>query len=105
MTFIVATPANRVASGGLGKGGDVSLYLNGEEIGSGRIPVTMPLMFSFDETCDVGWDAGSSVSPDYGVTGNNFSGSVNWVQIDLQQDDHNHLITPEQRFQVAMARQ
>jgi hypothetical protein len=32
-----------------------------------------------------------------------FSGEVNWVQIDMEKDDHDHLVTPEQRFQVAMA--
>ena len=34
-----------------------------------------------------------------------FNGEVYWVQIDLEQDDHDHLISPEERFQVAMARQ
>ncbi len=40
-----------------------------------------------------------------GRTGNAFSGEVNWVQIDLEKDDHDHLISPEERFRVAMARQ
>jgi hypothetical protein len=30
---------------------------------------------------------------------------VNWVQIDLEKDDHDHLISAEERFRVAMARQ
>jgi hypothetical protein len=54
---------------------------------------------------DEGKDAGSPVSPDYGLHGNEFSSEVNWVQIDLEKDDHNHLIAPEERFKVAMARQ
>lgn len=58
-----------------------------------------------DETCNVGQDTGSPVSPDYGPTGNAFSGKVHWVRIDLEGDDQNHLITPEQRLGVAMARQ
>ena len=58
-----------------------------------------------DETCDVGKENGSPVSPDYGPTGNAFSGEVNWVQIDLEKDDHDHLISPEERFTIAMARQ
>ena len=37
--------------------------------------------------------------------GNEFSGEVNWVQIDLEKDDHDHLISPEERFRIAMARQ
>ena len=43
-----------------------------------------------------------AVSPDYGPKGNEFSGSVNWAQIDL---GHDHLISPEERPNVAMARQ
>ena len=36
-----------------------------------------------------------------------FSGQVNWVEFDAgtAADDHNHLITPEERLQVAMAKQ
>ena len=45
------------------------------------------------------------MSPDYGTHGNAFTGEVNWVQIDLDKDDEDHLISPEERLQVAMARQ
>ena len=41
----------------------------------------------------------------YGPFDNEFSGEVNWVQIELQQDDQSHLISPEERFRLAMARQ
>ena len=44
------------------------------------------------------------VSPDYGPTGNEFNGQVNWVQIDLEKDDNDHLISPDERFRIAMAR-
>ena len=53
-------------------------------------------MFSGDETCDVGKEGGSPVTPDYRPSGNAFSGTVNWVQIDLEKDDHDHLISPEE---------
>jgi arylsulfatase len=91
--------------GGLAKGGAVSLFVNGKKDGEGRVDQTVPMVFSADETCDVGKETGSPVSPDYGPTGNEFSGAVNWVQIDLEKDDHDHLITPEERFTIAMARQ
>ena len=29
----------------------------------------------------------------------------NWVQIDLEKDDEDHLVSPEERYRVAMARQ
>ena len=31
------------------------------------------------------------------MAGNEFSGEVNWVQIDLEKDDHDHLLSPEER--------
>ena len=45
------------------------------------------------------------MSPDYGPTGNEFTGTVNWVQIDLDKDDYDHLITPTSGSASAMARQ
>ena len=65
------------------------------------------MVFSADETCDVGSDTASPVSDDYGPDDNAFTGRVEWVQIDLGEDaeDADHLITPEERLRVAMARQ
>jgi arylsulfatase A-like enzyme len=91
--------------GGLAKGGNALLYLDGKKVGEGRVEITVPMIFSADETCDVGKGTGSAVSPDYDPKHNEFSGEVNWVQIDLEQDSHDHLISAEDRFKVAMARQ
>ncbi len=91
--------------GGLAKGGAVTLYVDGAMAGEGRVHATVPMMFSGDETADVGSDTASPVADDY--TASVFSGTVNWVQIDLGEDaeDADHLITPEERLRVAMARQ
>jgi arylsulfatase A-like enzyme len=91
--------------GGVGKGGAVTLYVDGKAVGQGRVERTVPMAFSADETCDVGKESGSPVSPDYGPEGNAFTGEVNWVQIDLEKDDLDHLITPDERYRLAMARQ
>jgi arylsulfatase len=91
--------------GGLAKGGDVTLYFDGKPVGKGRVDRTQPMGFSADEACDVGSDTGSPASPDYGPTGNKFSGEIHWVQIDIGIDDHDHLISQEERFNLAMARQ
>ncbi len=91
--------------GGLAKGGDVALYYDGKPVGSGRVERTQPMAYSADEACDVGCDTGSPASPDYGPTGNRFTGEIEWVQLDIGEDSHDHLITPEQRFNLAMARQ
>ena len=93
--------------GGLAKGGDVRLFVDGTQVGSGRLPASIPLVFSGDETLDVGSDTASPVSDDYRGEESRFTGRVEWVQIDLGEDAHDadHLITPEERLRVAMARQ
>ena len=93
--------------GGLGKGGDVALFLDGEQVGNGRIDGTVPMLFSADETTDVGSDTATPVSDDYGPKDSEFTGRVRWVQLDVDAaaEDVDHLITPEERLRVAMARQ
>jgi arylsulfatase len=93
--------------GGLAKGGAVSLFVDGEQVGEGRVEATEPMAFSADETTDVGNDSATPVSDDYGPKDSAFTGEVQWVQIDLGDDaqDADHLITPEERLRVAMARQ
>lgn len=93
--------------GGLGRGGDVTLFVDGDRVGSGRVEATVPMIFSADETTDLGGDTGSPVSDDYGAEDNTFNGRVRWVQIDLGEaaEDADHLIAPEERLRIAMARQ
>jgi arylsulfatase len=91
--------------GGLAKGGTVSLYLDGDKVGEGRVAATQPFIFSADETTDVGGDTGTGVSQDYTSHDSEFTGKINWVQIDLGLDDQDHLISPEERIRIAMARQ
>jgi arylsulfatase len=91
--------------GGLAKGGNVSLYYDGKKVGEGRVERTQPMAFSADETTDVGRDTGTPVSSDYTRKTSAFNGRVHWVQIDLGKDTHDHFITPEERLNLAMARQ
>jgi arylsulfatase len=93
--------------GGPAKGGTVSLYVDGGLIGGGRVEATVPLIFSGDETTDLGHDTASPVSEDYTPEESVFTGTVNWVQIDVDEAaaDADHLISPEERLRVAMARQ
>ena len=51
--------------GGLAKGGTVTLFYDGKSVGEGRIEVTQPMVFSADETTDIGDDYGMPVSPEY----------------------------------------
>ena len=57
--------------GGLAKGGMVVLFLDGTKVGEGRVDKTEPMVFSADETCDVGFQAGFLRAPtmDRRVTG------------------------------------
>lgn len=93
--------------GGLGKGGNVTLYVDGVPAGQGRVEATQPMIFSFDETTEVGSDGATPVSDDYGPKDSAFTGRVKWVQIDIDDaaEDLDHLITPEERLRVAMSRQ
>ena len=90
--------------GGTAKGGTVTLYVDGKKDGEARIDRTVPMVFG-TESCDIGEDAGAPVWSDYRAKGNQFSGQVNWVQIHLEKDDQDHLISPDERFRLAMARQ
>ncbi len=91
--------------GGLAKGGTVTLCYDSNTVGSGRVDMTIPMLYSGDEACDVGSDTGSPASPDYGPEGNRFTGTIDWVQIDIGEDSQDHLITPQQRINVAMGKQ
>jgi arylsulfatase len=91
--------------GGLAKGGDVTLYYDGTAVGTGRVEATQPMVFSADETTDIGYESGTTVTADYTAQGSRFTGKLNWVQIDLGDDDHDHFIDPDERLRIAMARQ
>ena len=93
------------AGGGLAKGGQVTSVYGRKKVGEGKVGATQPMIFSGDESLDVGNETGSTVSPDYTAGTSKFNGTVNWVQLDQATDDHDHLITPEERLTVAMARQ
>jgi arylsulfatase len=91
--------------GGLAKGGNVTLFYDGKEVGKGRVAATQAMIFSADETTDIGYESGTPVTPDYTTKDSKFTGKINWVQLDVGKDDNDHFIDPEERFRVAMARQ
>ena len=64
-------------------------------------------MFSLDETCDVGRDGGLPVSDDYRAEYSEFTGTVDSVLIEIAEGapDFSHLIDPQLRLSVALARQ
>ncbi|MFW2381939.1 MAG: arylsulfatase [Acidimicrobiales bacterium] len=91
--------------GGLNKGGDVTLFHDGTAVGSGRVDATQGLIFSADETTDVGFEVGTTVMSNYTAADSKFTGKIGWVQIDTGEDDHDHYIDPEERYRITMATQ
>lgn len=91
--------------GGLGKGGTVTLYVDGEAVGSGRVEATHPFIFSGDETTDVGAETATTVSGDYDARGSRFTGAIAWVRLDVGDDSHDHLVDPEHAYHIALLRQ
>lgn len=67
---------------GLGKGGTATLYFNGDKVAEGRLEHTQAMMFSADETADVGVDEATPVTEDY--AGNSrFTGKIVKVTVDV----------------------
>jgi hypothetical protein len=48
--------------GGLAKGGAVTLRYDGEPVGTGRVEATQPMIFSADETTDIGHESGTTTT-------------------------------------------
>jgi arylsulfatase A-like enzyme len=81
--------------GGIGKGGTVTMTVNGKETAKGRVEKTEPMRFSADETFDVGCDTGSPVSDEY-RSPFPFTGTLKSVDIKLEEQK----LTPEQHSTV-----
>ena len=92
---------------GPGKGGTATLYVDGASVGSTRVDATVPGVFSADETTDLGTDTATGVTDDLDRATTDFTGEVLWVQIDLgdEAEDFDHMVTPEERYKIAMFRQ
>jgi len=55
----------RYDGGGLGKGATGVLFMDGKQVAEGRIPKSIPIRFSLDETFDIGEDTGTPAIEDY----------------------------------------
>jgi arylsulfatase len=92
--------------GGMGKGGTVTLYTDERPVGGGRVEATVPIIYSLDETADIGRDTASPVSDDYTATDSEFSGTIAWVRIDLDATTSGvDPVPPEDRIRAMLARQ
>jgi arylsulfatase A-like enzyme len=91
--------------GGLAKGGNVSLFIDGAAVGAGRVAATLPMVFSADETSDVGLKRGSPMTPDMPLEKSAFNGTVDIVVIETGDESTDHLLDREQVLNMIMARQ
>jgi arylsulfatase A-like enzyme len=75
--------------GGVGKGGTARLLVNGETVAEGRIDKTQPLIFSADETADVGLDNQTPVVEGIGIGRDEtrFTGKIQKVTVEIMAVD------------------
>jgi arylsulfatase len=74
--------------GGPGKGGLATLSVNGKQVAQGRIEQTQPVMFSADETVDVGIDLGTPVVESVGAEAKSrFSGKIPRLTVSVRGAD------------------
>jgi hypothetical protein len=70
--------------GGLGKGANMILSVDGKQVAKGRIERTVYLRFSLDETWDVGEDTGTPVEFNVYDVPFKFNGQLNKLTVDLK---------------------
>ncbi len=72
--------------GGLGKGGTGSLFVNDTKVAEGRVDRTQPMIFSADETADVGIDLATPVVESIGSEARSkFTGRIPKVTIEVKE--------------------
>ena len=72
--------------GGLAKGGLGTLYVNDKKVAEGRIPHTQPMIFSADETADVGIDLATPVVESIGSEAKSkFTGKIPKVTVEIEE--------------------
>jgi hypothetical protein len=71
---------------GAGKGGMGTIFVNGKEVANSRIEKTQPMIFSADETADVGLDNQTPVALGigYGPEETKFNGKINKVIVEVK---------------------
>jgi arylsulfatase len=71
--------------GGMGKGGMGTLFVNDTQVAQGRIERTQPIIFSADETADVGIDLATPVVETIGSESRSrFTGKIRKVSIEVK---------------------
>jgi N-acyl homoserine lactone hydrolase len=77
----------------------VNTHLHADHCGGNHLFAGKPIYVQRRELDD------ARSKDDYTPENNAFTGTVNWVQLDIGDDSQDHLITPEDRLRAAMTRQ
>jgi hypothetical protein len=87
--------------GGIGKGGQGTLAVDGNKVAEGRLEKTIPFRFSLDESFDVGQDTGTPVIDEYDAKMPfKFSGMLKKVEVKLGADQ----LSPQKRGELERLR-
>ena len=93
---------------GYGQGATGVLFVDGKQVAEGRIPRTIPIRFSLDETFDIGEDCGTPVVEDYvDKMPFRFTGTLKKFVVILEpemltQEEREHLLEEEARACLAV---
>ncbi len=71
--------------GGWGMGGHGRLSVDGAVVAEGRLERTIAFLFTIGEGFDVGCDLYTTVTDDYQAGDNAFTGTIDWVRIELEE--------------------
>jgi arylsulfatase len=70
---------------GLGKGGTATLFIDGKQVAQGKVGHTQPMLFSADETADVGIDLGTPVVEAIGAEHKSkFNGRISKLTVEVK---------------------
>ena len=86
---------------GKGSPGTLLLFVDGEQIGSGELPVTIPLSLGLAAGVSIGRDAGAPVTTAYQPPFA-FTGTIARVVYDISGEQ---VVDHEAEFRIALARQ
>jgi len=76
--------------GGMGKGGEITMKVNGKKVAGGRLERTIPIQFSLGEGVDIGMDVGSPIDFTYQLPFA-FTGNIDKVTIELKPEAESRL--------------
>jgi arylsulfatase len=85
--------------------GNETLFIDGTAVGTGRVEASAPIIFSADETSDVGLKRGSPMLPEMPSAKSGFNGKVQVVAIEAPGESVDHLLDREQVLNMILARQ